>query len=137
AQSPAGVAKKGTGYRVNPENVSGAIKISRLTNIAFEDKSSREGLQYNKTFEVFKRLIAQIIHIFELDRSYIAQHMDEYDKFVNQDSRNKEEADKLAIQIIRRSREKKDNQGSSNNESSDPEIEVLAYAVESKNEEIE
>lgn len=137
AQSPAGVAKKGTGYRVNPENVSGAIKISRLTNIAFEDKSSREGLQDNKTFEVFKRLIAQIIHIFEFDRSYIAQHMDEYDKFVNRDYRNKEEADKLANQIIKRSREKADSQDSINNKSSDPEIEVLAYAVESKNEEIE
>lgn len=137
AQSPAGVAKKGTGYRVNPENVSGAIKISRLTNIAFEDKSSREGLQDNKTFEVFKKLIASIIHVFELDRSYIAQHMEEYDKVVNQDSRNREEADKLANQIIKRSREKTNSQDSSNNKSSDPEIEVLAYAVESRNEEIE
>lgn len=136
AQSPAGIAKKGSGYRVNPENVSGAIKISRLTNIAFEDKSSREGLQDNKTFEVFKKLIASIIHIFEYDRSYIAQNMDQYDKLIHQDARNKEKADKLAEEIIRRSREKSSGQSSSNNDTSDPEKEVLAYAVESKNEEI-
>ena len=50
---------------VEPENVAGAIKISRLTNVNFEDKSSREGLQENKTFQIFKGLIASIINIFE------------------------------------------------------------------------
>ncbi|WP_352258945.1 HAMP domain-containing sensor histidine kinase [Psychrobacter sp. TB55-MNA-CIBAN-0194] len=137
AASPAGVAKKGAGYRINPENISGAIKISRLTNIAFEDKSSREGLQDNKTFEVFKKIINSIIHVFEIDRSYIAQHMDQYDRSFHQGSRDKEKANKLAEEIIKRSREKSGSQASSSNVSSDPEKEVLAYAVESKNEEIE
>lgn len=42
--SPAGIAKKQGGYRVESENIAGSILISRLANIDFEDKSSREGL---------------------------------------------------------------------------------------------
>lgn len=73
--SPIGVAKKGGGYKVNPNNIAGGIKISRLTNINFEDKSSREGLQENKTFLIFKEIIAKIIAVFEDDRAYIAREM--------------------------------------------------------------
>ena len=40
-KSPAGVAKSNGGYRVEVENVAGSICISRLTNINFEDKSTR------------------------------------------------------------------------------------------------
>ena len=38
--SPAGIAKKQGGYRVESENIAGSILISRLANIDFEDKSS-------------------------------------------------------------------------------------------------
>ena len=106
ASSPAGVAKRDGRYRVEPENVAGAIKISRLTNVNFEDKSSREGLQENKTFQVFKELIAAIINIFEMDRSYIAREMSDYDDIRFSDIRNRQEAEQIAKKILEQSREK-------------------------------
>lgn len=42
--SPAGIAKKDGGYKVESDNVAGSILISRISNLEFEDKSSREGL---------------------------------------------------------------------------------------------
>jgi len=103
-KSPAGISKKGGGYRVEPENVSGAIKISRIENIDFEDKSSREGLQENKTFAIFKQLIISIINVFEEDRSYIAQEMAAYDMERNYEKRTREEAENLARRVYEESR---------------------------------
>ena len=104
ANSPAGVAKKDGGYRVEPENVAGSIRISRLTNIRFEDKSSREGIQETQEFQVFKRIIANIINIFEEDRSYIARELDAYynEKYAPEIDRQKAEA--LANRIRERKR---------------------------------
>ncbi|ULT25751.1 hypothetical protein KUH03_01765 [Sphingobacterium sp. E70] len=75
SKSPAAISKKQGGYKVEPENIAGAIKISRTANIDFEDKSSREGLQENKTFQVFKEIIQGIIGVFEEDRAFIAREM--------------------------------------------------------------
>lgn len=147
--SPAGVAKKEGGYRVEPENVAGAVKISRLTNVNFEDKSSREGLQDNKTFQVFKQLLASIINVFEEDRSYIARQMSEYDDFRFGPERDMKAAQELAKKILESSRAKKkekDNSSNSSNQNTeenqngteeDKEKEILASEIERKEEEIE
>ena len=148
AQSPAGVAKKEGGYRVEPENVAGAIKISRLTNLNFEDKSSREGLQENTTFQIFKTLIAAIINVFEVDRSYIAKEMDTYDSERFFDERTREEAEAVAKRVLKASRDRKaskqqsgDNEkGDGNSPSDDPkdqELAIIAELNERKDEEIE
>lgn len=71
AQSPGGAGQKMGGYRIRPNQISGVVNISRLTNKAFEDKSSREGIQENDEFQVFKNLLIQIISVFEEDRNYI------------------------------------------------------------------
>jgi len=143
--SPAGVAKKEGGYKVEPDNVAGAIKISRLTNVDFEDKSSREGLQENKTFLIFKSLIASIISQFEDDRALIAQEMAEFDDFRFGPERDKKKAEALSKKILAEKRAKKEadknNSNSSkdnnynNEESSDDEI--LASEIERQEEEIE
>lgn len=99
-QSPAGAAKKGGGYRVNPENIAGTIKISRLTNVDFEDKSSREGLQENKTFLIFKQIIAGIITIFENDRAYIFREMSSYYDEKYFDFINKEKSEAISKSIL-------------------------------------
>lgn len=103
AQNPAGIARKGGGYRVEPENVAGLIKISRLTNAVFEDKSSREGLQENKTFKVLQELIKGIISIFEEDRSLIAQELDADDRERNEEGRKREEAENIVADVLKRS----------------------------------
>jgi signal transduction histidine kinase len=58
-------------WKVTPNNVSGVINISRISNLGLEDKSSREGIQENKAFILFKTLIAAMIKEFEQDRSGI------------------------------------------------------------------
>lgn len=149
SSSPAGVAKKEGGYRVEPENVAGAVKISRLTNVNFEDKSSREGLQDNKTFQIFKQLLASIINVFEEDRSYIAREMSEYDDFRFGPERDVKAAQELTKRILESSRAKKKEKDTSTNSSNqnaeesqnrteeDKEKEILAGEIERKEEEIE
>lgn len=142
ASSPAGVAKEDGGYKVEPENIAGAIKISRLTNVNFEDKSSREGLQDNKTFQVFKQLIAAIIGEFESDRSYIAREMAAYDDNKYGPERNQKAAKELAKKILEDSRrrkgyEDKDPQNNIIKAENSAEREILASQIESQEEEIE
>ncbi|EKL5341304.1 TPA: ATP-binding protein [Salmonella enterica] len=148
AASPAGVAKKDGRYRVEPENVAGAIKISRLTNVNFEDKSSREGLQENKTFQIFKELIAAIINIFESDRSYIAREMNDYDDVRFSDIRSRQEAEQIAKRILEQSREKKilslnskttntNSDSNTTDDLKDKQLAIIAELNEKKDEEIE
>ena len=77
AKSPGGVGQKMGGYRIRPNQIAGVVKISRLTNAAFEDKSSREGIQENEAFALFKNLLLQIISVFELDRNTIMYNLSE------------------------------------------------------------
>lgn len=136
--SPAGVAKKEGGYRVEAENVAGSILISRISNLDFEDKSSREGLQENQTFSIFKQIILGIIKIFEDDRSLIARELIADDKERNGAAREREQAEELARKIIARSRKaSKDGEQEKKDESStDYQLELLANINEQKNEEI-
>ena len=146
--SPAGIAKPEGGYKVEPENVAGAVNISRLTNVNFEDKSSREGLQENKTFQIFTKLIAEIISEFEKDRAYIAREMAEYDFIKFGPERDRQKAEKLKNEILAKSRAKKEsaaNESTNNNPQleagteteSDKEKEILASELDRKEEEIE
>ena len=77
AKSPGGAGQKMGGYRIRPNQIAGIVNISRLTNVAFEDKSSREGIQENDVFIVFKNLLLQIISVFEADRNYIMYNLSE------------------------------------------------------------
>lgn len=89
AQSPGGAGQRLGGYRIRPNQIAGTIKISRLYNTSFQDKSGREGLIENDEFELFKNLIKEIISIFERDRNVIMYNLSELFK------RNNEEAEKL------------------------------------------
>lgn len=146
ASSPAGIAKQEGGYKVEPENIAGSIKISRLTNLEFEDKSSRDGLQESPTFSVFKKLIISIIGIFEEDRAFIAKELAAYDNDKNSNARNLKMAEDLAKAILERERQRKDqaekqsqntNGNESNSFSDSPENSkeiALAHLVESLKE---
>ncbi|MDR2408004.1 MAG: ATP-binding protein [Bacteroidales bacterium] len=136
SKSPAGVSKLEGGYRVEPENVSGAIKISRLTNVNFEDKSSREGVQENKTFQIFKILIQGIINEFEKDRSYIAREMYAFDQEVNGDRYTEEKAKKIAKEIRLKNKDKK-KEGPNVNEGNDTSEQLLLMAVHTEKQEQE
>lgn len=77
AKSPGGAGQKMGGYRIRPNQIAGIVKISRLTNMAFEDKSSREGIQENEAFALFKNLLIDIINSFENDRNTIMYNLSE------------------------------------------------------------
>lgn len=98
AQSPGGVGQKMGGYRIRPNQIAGIVSISRLTNASFEDKSSREGIQENTTFTLFKNLLLMIIGSFEEDRNTIMYNLSELykEKFPTT-----QEADKIAQETIK------------------------------------
>lgn len=135
--SPAGIAKKQGGYRVESENIAGSILISRLANIEFEDKSSREGLQENKTFAIFKQIIIGVVRIFEDDRALIARELAADDQERNGAARDREKAEELANKIIEENRKKRLTSVVSDDENSfDYQLNLLATVNEQKNEEI-
>lgn len=136
--NPAGISKKEGGYRVEAENVAGSILISRMLNLDFEDKSSREGLQENKTFSVFKQLIIGIIRLFEEDRALIARELVADDNERNGAARDREKAEELANKIIEQARMRAEKQGGQSEPESttDYQLRLLASVNEQKDEEI-
>lgn len=71
AQSPGGAGQRLGGYRIRPNQIAGTVKISRLNNTSFQDKSGREGLIENDEFELFKNILLEIISLFEKDRNVV------------------------------------------------------------------
>lgn len=136
ALSPAGVAKAGGGYRVEPDNVAGNIHISRMNNINFEDKSSREGLQENPVFDVFKTIICNIIHEFEKDRSYIAHELKEFDDEKYGDIRERERIEAYAKKKWIEHQEKTAEDPNHQADENDHALIVMAQANSQKDEEI-
>lgn len=116
------------GYRVRPQQVYGIVNISRIDNINFEDKSSREGLQENEAFSLFKEIIKSIIEIFEQDRNQIMMTL----KKLYDDRHKKSQAKESAEQIIKN---KKSN--NSNSENKQTENDTLINAIEAYKEDIE
>lgn len=94
-------------WKVAPNNVSGVINISRISNLGLEDKSSREGIQENRAFTLFKLLVAAMVKEFEQDRSGIYKEI--YAAYSEKKSaptdeelseRQEEDAEKLALKIF-------------------------------------
>lgn len=104
AQSPGGAGQRLGGYRIRPNQIAGTIKISRLYNTSFQDKSGREGLIENDEFELFKNIIKEIISLFERDRNVIMYNLSELYKKNNDDAEKLKRA-KEAAERIRKKKE--------------------------------
>ncbi|QOS77064.1 sensor histidine kinase [Paenibacillus sp. JNUCC31] len=100
AKSPAAPSHKTGSWRVRPNQISGSISISRLNNLNFEDKSSREGFQENKEFQALKEIIKKIVHEFEYDRQYVMRALDKLYSKKNFDEQDRKQADKIAKNIL-------------------------------------
>lgn len=100
-RSTAGPTHRSGQWRVKPYQLSGNISISRLTNINFEDKSSREGLQENNSFFIFTQLITKIVNVFEKDRQHVMRAMDRLVYEKEEIERNKNKASQIANQIVK------------------------------------
>lgn len=118
------------GYRVRPQQVYGIVNISRIDNINFEDKSSREGLQENDTFSLFKEIIKAIIEIFENDRNQIMMTLKKIYDERNKKRKAQEEAEKII-------KSKKSNNAAPTPTEASAERETLISAIEAYKEDIE
>lgn len=118
AQSPQGAGQRIGAYRIRPNQISGTVSISRLTNINFEDKSGREGIQENEVFDLFKSILIGIINQFEKDRNIIMYSFSELQSITDNDA--KKRAAEEAKRVLEEEEEKKKNKNSpkENNESS-------------------
>jgi signal transduction histidine kinase len=100
AKSPAAPSHKTGSWRVRPYQVSGSIFISRLDNINFEDKSSREGFQENIAFIALRDLVKKIIQEFESDRQHVMRALDKLYESKNINEQEKKRANQIAKKIV-------------------------------------
>ncbi|MGJ1503244.1 ATP-binding protein [Sphingobacterium multivorum] len=125
AQSPGGAGQRLGGYRIRPNQIAGTIKISRLHNASFQDKSGREGLIENDEFELFKNIIREIISLFERDRNVIMYNLSELHKIKNEEAeklrQGKEEAERIRKQKEQREQEKANSESKSGENNSSEE----------------
>ncbi|WP_437371250.1 ATP-binding protein [Maribacter litoralis] len=117
------------GYKVRPQQTYGIVNISRIHNISFEDKSSREGIQENDAFSLFKNILIEIIGVFENDRNQVMMTLKKLFDEKNKREKAKEDAKKKA-------KEKKDGnstQNAPNSEDTDTLVDgVLAFEEENE-----
>lgn len=122
AQSPGGAGQRLGGYRIRPNQIAGTIKISRLHNESFQDKSGREGIIENDEFELFKNILLEIIGIFEKDRNVVMYNLSQLHSLRNDEAeklrRAKEEAEKIRKQKEEREQQKESSQTQSDDKSS-------------------
>ncbi len=127
SKNPAPTSHKSGKWQTEPTNISGSINISRIGNVDFEDKSSREGLQENKSFQIFKKLLLGIIEVFEKDRAKIAREMFLYHEEINKDKIDDKDIDKIVTNTL----------NDQNNKEKDKEKVALAKSNQVKKEKIE
>lgn len=141
ASSPAPTSHQSGSWKAEPDNVAGAINISRISNLNFQDKSSREGLQENEIFKVFQNIILKIISKFEEDRAKIARQMWLFYEDINTNEKNRKQAEELAKRILENNFRKKSDStkesNPSNSNEDDNEKVILAQSLRDKDEEIE
>lgn len=109
AQSPGGAGQKIGGYRVRPNQISGSIKISRITNESFQDKSGREGIQENDAFILFKNIIIGIIKEFEEDRNKIMNSFSQLYFEKDKNEKTKIIAEEIATERLKIKQEREKN----------------------------
>ncbi|MEZ2414309.1 ATP-binding protein [Muriicola sp. E247] len=146
SQSPGGAGQRLGGYRIRPNQIAGTIKISRIDNLSFQDKSGREGIIENDVFLLFENIIKEIISFFEKDRNTIMFHFSELNKKKNKEAEAKRKAQEEADRIKKEKEEKDNNQegdepkddtGSTNTEETLAEgVQILTRELDEKDEEI-
>lgn len=98
SKSPAAPSSDTNSWRVRAEQMTGEIYISRL-NISLEDQANREGIIESKEFIAFKKLIIQIINLFEQDRQYVIRKLQKIWEKKNNAEKYEKEIKNLASSI--------------------------------------
>lgn len=119
AQSPGGAGQRLGGYRIRPNQIAGTIKISRLHNESFQDKSGREGIIENEEFELFKNILLDIIGLFEKDRNVVMYNLSQLHAIRNEEAETLRKAKEEAERIRKQKEERKDNSNNSDHNNDD------------------
>ncbi|MRX82909.1 sensor histidine kinase [Eggerthella guodeyinii] len=69
-RSPAAPSHDTGRWRVRPNQLIGAVRITHAGNPNLEDMANREGLAMNDAYDTFVMVIDKVIDIFESDRQY-------------------------------------------------------------------
>jgi signal transduction histidine kinase len=146
SQSPGGAGQKLGGFRIRPNQISGAINISRIHNLSFQDKSGREGIIENDVFELFNNILKEIIAFFEKDRNVIMFHLSELFKKNNEEAERlrkaQEEAEKIEKEDEKNNNSVQKTENNESNKSSEREktlasgVQILTKKIEDKDDEI-
>lgn len=94
--NPSGAGQRRGGYYIRQNQIVGAVEISRVYNKYLEDKSSREGLQENEIFDLFKDILIGIIGLFEKDRNIVMYNLSQLYDQNNPKGKAKQEAEEAA-----------------------------------------
>lgn len=100
AASPQGAGQRLGAYRIRPNQISGSVHISRVYNRTLEDKSSREGIQENESYELLKEITLGVIGLFEKDRNVVMFSFRELWK-KNDEAERKKQKGKAAADHVR------------------------------------
>ena len=85
--NPVAVSDERGGWTVRNAQGQGSVFISRVKNNAILDKSSREGIIENSSFNLLKEILIKLISILEKDRAYIAKQFKLYNNKINKKER--------------------------------------------------
>ena len=69
-KSPAAITKTDARWRVEPYQIIGSLKITRLGNPMLRDMANREGLEPNDTYGILRDLLITMVDEFEFDRQF-------------------------------------------------------------------
>ncbi|MEO8234615.1 MAG: ATP-binding protein [Flavobacterium sp.] len=119
AQSPGGVGQRLGGYKIRPNQIAGTIKISRLHNESFQDKSGREGIIENEEFELFKNILLDIIGLFEKDRNVVMYNLSQLHTNRNEEAETLRKAKEDVERIRKQKEERKDYSNDSDRKNDD------------------
>lgn len=105
SQSPASPSHPSKAWKTRNKQIQGTLSISRVTNPLIKDIASRESLVDNDELKILKEVIHNIIEIFEKDRSTLFSNIRQYNEELNENEKTKNDADKIARQINRKTEE--------------------------------
>ena len=132
-KSPAAPSHKSGAWRVRPNQIAGSINISRVNNLYFEDKSSREGIQENIQFILLKKIILRLLSYLEKDRQKVMRGLSDYFHNNDENEIDKEKGKEIAKKIIKEKKLEDENVKQKSDEKKDKsfnfEKELLAKSV--------
>lgn len=105
--NPVAVSDDRGGWTVRNAQGQGSVFISRVKNSAILDKSSREGIIENSSFNLLKDILIKLISILEKDRAYIARNFKIYNNKKNKKEIIKNRSIELAKSINEKNKEDK------------------------------